>query len=93
MAQEQPRLVSALATASAAQRQARNEDVAGVILIGLPVSPLSGSNMAHEVARPKGELHALQRAAILKTCSLPPARLDEPPPPKSQQPGARESDR
>src|SRR5437763_1559194 len=58
MGQEQPRVVSALATASAAQREARNDDIAGVILLGMPVSSLSAGNMAHEVARLKGELQA-----------------------------------
>jgi hypothetical protein len=93
MAEEQPRLVAALATASAAQTQARNDDIAGVILIGLPVSSLSGSNMAHEVARLKGELQALQRAAILKNCSLPAVRVEEPPSPKPQHPETVKSDR
>lgn len=72
LGQEQPRLVSALATACDAQRRCRANDTAGVIFLGLPVSSLSGSNMASEVARLKGELQALQRAGILKNCSLPP---------------------
>lgn len=71
LAQEQPRLVSALSTACDAQRRCRANDTAGVIFLGLPVSSLSGSNMASEVARLKGELQALQRAGILKNCSLP----------------------
>jgi len=71
LSQEQPRLVSALASATEAQRRCRNNDIAGVIFLGFPVSSLSGSNMASEVARLKGELQALQRAAILKNCNLP----------------------
>jgi hypothetical protein len=72
LAQEQPRLVAALARAYDAQTKARSNDIAGVILLGLPVSTLSGSNMAGEVARLKGELDALQRTAILKNCFIPP---------------------
>lgn len=66
LAEEQPRLVAALSSASDAKRKCRSNDIAGVILLGVPVSSLSGSNMASEVGRLKGELQALQRAAILK---------------------------
>lgn len=68
LAEEQARLVAALATASDAQRQARSNDTAGVILLGLPVSSLSGANQASNIARLKGELEALQKAAIRKGC-------------------------
>lgn len=71
LAQEQNRLVSALSTASDAQRSARAGDIAGVIFLGFPTATLSGGNMAAEVGRLKGELQALQKAAILKGCSLP----------------------
>lgn len=56
--------------ASDAQRKARSNDTVGVILLGLPVSSLSGSNQASQIARLKGELEALQRAAIKKDCGL-----------------------
>ena len=72
LAQEQSRLASALAATSDAQRRARSGDTVGVIFLGLPTSSLSGSNMASEVARLKGELQALQKAANLKNCNLPP---------------------
>jgi hypothetical protein len=71
LAQEQERLASALASTSKAQRQARTNDTWGVILIGLPTASLSGSNVAAEVARLKGELQALQKAGIMKNCNLP----------------------
>jgi hypothetical protein len=71
LAQERLRLAAALSTACDAQRQARDNDTVGVILIGLPVSSLSGSNMAAEIARLKGELQALQKMATLKDCNLP----------------------
>lgn len=79
LAQEQTRLSAALATTCDAQRQCRSNDVAGVIFLGLPVSSLSGSNQASEVARLKGELQALQKAAILKNCSLPPVPVESKP--------------
>lgn len=68
LAEEQGRLVSALSSASDAQRQARTNDTVGVICIGLPVSSLSGSNQASNIARLKGELEALQKAMIQKNC-------------------------
>lgn len=76
LAKEQPRLVSALSSACEAQRRCRTGDIVGVVFIGLPMSSLSGSNMTSEVARLKGELQALQRAAILKRCSLPPVPVE-----------------
>ena len=69
LVEEQNRLVSALSSASDAQRQARSNDTAGVILLGLPVSSLSGANQASNIGRLKGELEALQKAMILKNCS------------------------
>lgn len=66
LGQEEARLQAALATASDAQRKARSNDTAGVILLGLPVSSLSGSNQASNVARLKGELEAIQKAMALK---------------------------
>lgn len=69
LVEEQSRLVSALTSASDAQRQARSNDTAGVILLGLPVSSLSGANQASHIGRLKGELEALQKAMILKNCS------------------------
>ena len=65
---EQGRLVRALSTASDAQRQARTNDTVGVILLGLPVSSLSGSNQASNIGRLKGELEAVQKAMIRKGC-------------------------
>lgn len=71
---EEQRLQQALATASDAQRKARSNDTAGVILLGLPVSSLSGSNQAANIARLKGELEAVQKAIALKNGgAVPPA--------------------
>ena len=65
---ESSRLSSALATASTQQEKARTNDVMGVILIGLPVSSMSGDNIAPEIARLKGEQEAVRRAAMIKRC-------------------------
>ena len=76
LASESSRLYDALATASGQQRQARSNDVVGVILIGLPVSSLSGDNIAPEIARYKGELEAIHRVGLSKGC--PTARASTP---------------
>jgi hypothetical protein len=69
--QEIMRVENALSAASAQQNQARTNDTVGVIFLGLPVSSLSGDNVAAEIARLKGEKDALSRAATIKNCSLP----------------------
>ena len=55
LGEEQQRLGQALAVASQQQEKARTNDTVGVILLGLPVSSLSGDNIAPEIARLKGE--------------------------------------
>jgi hypothetical protein len=77
LGQEEARLQAALSSSSDAQRRARSNDTLGVVFLGLPVSSLSGSNQASNVARLKGELEAVQKAIILKggtVTPLPPAR-------------------
>lgn len=68
LGQEQQRLSSAYAVAAQQQERARGNDIAGVILIGLPVSSLSGDNIAPEIARLKGEQEAVRKAMIAKSC-------------------------
>lgn len=68
LAEEQHRLSAALATASTHQKKARTNDTVGVILLGLPVSSLSGDNIAPEIARLKGEDQAIRKAMITKSC-------------------------
>jgi hypothetical protein len=69
--QEMVRVDSALSAASAQQNKARTNDTVGVIFLGLPVSSLSGDNVAAEIARLKGEKDALHRAGLIRNCSLP----------------------
>ena len=65
---EAGRLRTALATASVQQENARTNDTIGVILIGVPVSSLSGDNIAPQIARLKGEQEAIRKASITKRC-------------------------
>jgi hypothetical protein len=58
---------------STQQRHARTNDTVGVIFLGLPVSSLSGDNIAPEIARLKGENEAIIRAMRIKSCALAPA--------------------
>jgi hypothetical protein len=68
LAEERGHLSAALAQASTQQEQARTNDTVGVILLGLPVSSMSGDNIAPEVARLKGETEAVRKAMITKGC-------------------------
>lgn len=73
LGQESLRISSALATASKQQEDARTNDTVGVIFLGLPVSTLSGDNVAPEIARLKGEQNAVRQASIKKNCGTAPA--------------------
>jgi hypothetical protein len=68
LGQEAARIEAALATASKQQNQARTNDTVGVLLIGMPVSSMSGEAIAPEVAKLKGEKNAIQQASTLKNC-------------------------
>jgi len=68
LAQEDARLTQALATASTQQKNARTNDMVGIALIGLPVSSMSGDNIAPEIARLKGEKEAIHRTMLAKRC-------------------------
>jgi hypothetical protein len=76
LSQEHPRLAAALATASDRQRGCRKKDIAGPLFIGLPVGSLTGCRKTSEIARLKGELQALQYAAMVINCPLDPASMD-----------------
>jgi hypothetical protein len=71
LGEESARLSQALAQASTQQENARTNDTVGVILIGLPVSSLSGDNIAPEIARLKGETEAVRKVSIGKGCTAP----------------------
>jgi starvation-inducible outer membrane lipoprotein len=68
LAEESMRLNSAYAVAATQQNNARTNDIVGVALLGLPVSSLSGDNIAPEIARLKGEQQAIGRARSKLNC-------------------------
>lgn len=70
IAQELGRVDNALVQSYTQQRNARSNDTMGVILLGLPVSSLSGGNVADQVAKLKGEKEALEKLAVQKNCSI-----------------------
>lgn len=65
---EAARVDNALVTASAQQTKARSNDTAGVILLGLPVSSLSGENVAPQIADLKGRKNVLHQTQIQRGC-------------------------
>ena len=67
--EEQARLTNALATASIQQEQARSNDTAAVIFLGLTLASMTGANIAPEIARYKGEQEAVRLAGIHHSCS------------------------
>lgn len=68
LSEEGRRLDSAYLLAAKQQENARTNDTVGVILLGLPVSSLSGDNIAPEIARLKGERQAVHGASNTKGC-------------------------
>jgi hypothetical protein len=68
LAEETGKLQAALSQASQQQESARTGDTLGVIFLGLPVSSMSGSNVAPEVARLKGTVNAVSEAQTRKNC-------------------------
>ncbi len=65
---EATRIDSALKTASEQQTKARQNDTVGVIFLGLPVSSLSGSNVAPQIADLKGRKDVIQQTQIRRGC-------------------------
>jgi hypothetical protein len=57
-----------LTQASSQQEQAHGSDVVGVLLVGVPVSTLSGTNVAPQVASLKGQQEAIRLANVQKHC-------------------------
>lgn len=85
LAMEVTRMSAAYSTAAQQQEKARTNDVVGVILIGLPVSSMSGDNIAPEIARLKGEQEAVRKAMISKQCAPETIPEAAPPPTKVAQ--------
>jgi hypothetical protein len=73
LAEESQRVEAALTQVSAQQRQARSDDTVGVILLGLPVSSMSGGNVADQVAALKGQQQTLRQVITINRCVSGPA--------------------
>lgn len=65
---ETVRLQQAYAVAAGQQDQAANNDVMGVLLLGIPVSSLGGQNIAPQVANLKGQQQAVAQVMSRKNC-------------------------
>lgn len=74
LAEEEARLNVAYASAAAQQNNARTNDTIGVIFLGLPVSSMSGGNVAPQIANLKGQQDAVRKTQTLKNCSAMVAR-------------------
>lgn len=61
-------------TLVASQKSAANSDTIGVLLIGLPVSSMSGGDLEGEIATTKGKLIAL--GARLEVCGTTPEAVN-----------------
>lgn len=61
-----------LGTLSKAQNEKANADAAGVFLLGIPFSKLSG-DFEGEIARLKGQVEAIETAQVKKRCAAAPA--------------------
>ena len=68
IAEERAQISGALTTASMQQEQARSNDVAGIIFVGLPLGSMSGQNVAPMISLYKGQQAALDRQLRLKSC-------------------------
>lgn len=68
LGEESARVGNALTAASSQQENARTGDAWGVFLLGMPVSTLSGDNIAPQIASLKGQQEAIQKTMITKNC-------------------------
>jgi len=58
-----------MTAAYAQQNQARSNDAVGVFFIGLPVSSMSGGNIAPQIATLKGQQEAVRQTMQKKGCA------------------------
>lgn len=67
---EQKRIGVDLSTASAKQEETRSDDIAGVILLAVPIGSMSNDeDLEPKIARLKGERDALDRIMSAKNCT------------------------
>lgn len=65
---EAKRVDAAYTRAAAQQTKARSNDTVGVIFLGLPVSSLSGENVAPQIADLKGRKETIHQTQISRGC-------------------------
>lgn len=58
-----------LAVLTSKQRRAHKTDTWGVILLGVPLSELTGSDVSETLANEKGKVEAIKRVELEKSCS------------------------
>lgn len=69
LASETQHIETAMSGAYAQQNQARTNDAVGVFFIGLPVSTMSGGNVAPQIANLKGQQEAVRQTMQRKGCA------------------------
>lgn len=71
LASEAQHIEGAMTAAYAQQNQARTNDAVGVFFIGLPVSSMSGGNIAPQIATLKGQQEAVRQTMQKNGCGAP----------------------
>ncbi|MBZ0163384.1 MAG: hypothetical protein K8H74_11800 [Notoacmeibacter sp.] len=69
LAAERSTTTAKLAVLEKKQNKAVMDDAAGVFLIGLPVSSMTGGDQEVQIAAEKGKLQAIDRSIAEKQCS------------------------
>lgn len=67
--EEVERITAALSSASIQQKETQGADAVGIILLGLPLASMTGSDVAPEISRLKGEMEAVRQASQKKNCT------------------------
>jgi hypothetical protein len=68
LAQERVKVSNALANLSATQKGAATGDTIGVLLLGLPISSMTGADSETGIAVAKGRLQAVDAVRAQKSC-------------------------
>jgi hypothetical protein len=69
LTQEETSLTQSLENLSAAQKNAASGDALGVLLLGLPVSSMSGNDKEAAISITKGRLQAIDTVQAQKGCA------------------------
>jgi len=70
LAQEKNNLNQGLENLSAAQKSAASSDALGVLLLGLPVSSMSGNDKEAAISISKGRIQAVETAQVKRGCKV-----------------------